>query len=55
MQAFHLHKILIKEQQVNDINPLYELAYMSRDLLRFPNSVSLCTVHCTYTTKGKSN
>jgi len=36
MQAFHQHKILIKEQQVNDINPLFELAYTSRDLLRIP-------------------
>jgi hypothetical protein len=36
MQAFHQHKILIKEQQVNDINPLYELAYTSRDLVCIP-------------------
>ena len=36
MQAFHQHKILIKKQQVNDINPLFELAYTSRDLLRIP-------------------
>jgi len=36
MQAFHQHKILIKEQQVNDINPLYELAYTSHGLLRIP-------------------
>jgi hypothetical protein len=36
IQAFHQHKILIKEQQVNDINPLYELAYTSCDLLRIP-------------------
>jgi hypothetical protein len=26
MQAFHQRKLLIKEQQVNDINALYELA-----------------------------
>jgi len=36
MQAFHQHNILIKEQQVNDINPLYEFAHMSCDLLRIP-------------------
>jgi hypothetical protein len=36
MQAFHQHKILIKEQQVNDINPLFKLAYISRNLLRIP-------------------
>jgi hypothetical protein len=28
--AFHQHKLLITEQQVRDINPLYELADMSR-------------------------
>jgi len=28
--------ILIKEQQVNSTNPLYELARTSRDLLRIP-------------------
>jgi len=33
MQAFHQCNILIEEQQVNDINPLYELAYMSRGQL----------------------
>ena len=26
MQIFHQHKILITEQQIGDINPLYELA-----------------------------
>jgi len=36
LQAFHQHNILIEEQQVNDINPLYELVYTSRDLLRIP-------------------
>jgi len=36
MQAFHQHKILIKEQQGNDTNALYELAYTLRDLLRIP-------------------
>ena len=36
MQAFHQHNILIKEQQVGDINPLYELAHVSRDLLHIP-------------------
>jgi len=24
MQTFHQHKILINEQQVNDLNPLFE-------------------------------
>ena len=36
MQALHQHNILIEEQQVNDRNPLYELAHTSRDLLRIP-------------------
>jgi len=36
MQAFHHHNILIAEQQVNDMNPLYELIYTSCDLLRIP-------------------
>jgi hypothetical protein len=36
MQAFHQHNILIEEQHVNYINPLYELAYMSRGQLRIP-------------------
>jgi len=36
MQAFHQQNILIAEQQVNDINPLYELAYTSHDLLCVP-------------------
>jgi hypothetical protein len=36
MQAFHQRNILIEEQQVNYVNPLYELAYMSRGQLRIP-------------------
>ena len=28
VQTFHQHSILISEQQVNDTNPLYELANM---------------------------
>jgi hypothetical protein len=38
MQAYHQRQILIEEQQVNDINPLYELARMSRRYA-LPNSV----------------
>ena len=34
MQAFYQHDLLIAEQQVNDINPLYQIAYTARDLLR---------------------
>jgi len=34
MQAFYQHNLLIVEQQVNDINPQYQLAYTARDLLR---------------------
>jgi hypothetical protein len=34
MQAFHQHKLLITEQQISDINPLYELADTSRILLQ---------------------
>jgi len=29
MQTFHQHSILIKEQKVIDINPLYELAHVT--------------------------
>jgi hypothetical protein len=36
MQAFHQRNILIEEQQVSDINSLYELAHMSRGQLRIP-------------------
>jgi hypothetical protein len=36
MQAFHQRNILIDEEQVNDINPLYELAHKSRGHLRIP-------------------
>jgi len=28
MHAFHQRNVLIEEQQVNDINPLYELAHV---------------------------
>ena len=34
MQTFHQRNILINEQQVNDINPLSELADTPRVLLR---------------------
>ena len=33
MQAFHQHNIMINEQQVSDLIPLYELADTSRILL----------------------
>jgi hypothetical protein len=36
VQAYHKRKILIEEQQVNDINPLYELVHTSRVHLRIP-------------------
>jgi hypothetical protein len=36
MQAFYQRNILIEEQQVNDINPLYELAHTSRDQIHIP-------------------
>jgi hypothetical protein len=36
MQAFHQRNILVEEQQVNDINPLYELANTTRGQLRAP-------------------
>jgi len=36
IQAFYQHNLLIAEQQVNDINPQYQLAYTGRDLLRVP-------------------
>jgi len=34
MQAFYQRNILIEEQQVNDINPLYKLANTSWGQLR---------------------
>ena len=42
MQTFHKHKILITEQQVSDISPLYELIDTSRILLQLPTSSNLC-------------
>jgi hypothetical protein len=36
MQAFHQSNVLIEEQQVGDINPLYELAHTSRGQLHIP-------------------
>ena len=36
MQAFHQCHILIEEQKVIDINPLYKLAHMSHNQLRIP-------------------
>jgi len=36
MQIFHQHKVLITEQQIGDINPLYELANTTRILPRNP-------------------
>jgi len=36
MQAFYQRNILIKEQQVNDINPLSQLARTSRGQMRIP-------------------
>jgi hypothetical protein len=52
MQVFHQHKLLINEQNISDINPLYELAETSRIPLQkmHPNSVSFCTAHNTHAT-----
>ena len=36
MQVFHQHKILITEQQIGELNPLYELANMKQILLHNP-------------------
>jgi hypothetical protein len=36
MQAFHQCNILIEEQQVNDINSLYQLANTSHGQLHIP-------------------
>jgi hypothetical protein len=36
MQPFHQNGTLINEQQVNDINPLYEIADTSRISLNAP-------------------
>jgi hypothetical protein len=40
IQIFHQHNLLITEQQVNDSNPLYELANTTRILPRSPQPVS---------------
>ena len=42
MHTFHKHKILITEQQVSDINPLYELADTSRIPLQPLTSTNMC-------------
>ena len=34
MQAFYQRNIMIEEQKVTDINPLYELAHTSHNQLR---------------------
>ena len=49
MQAFHQRNILIEEQQVSDINSLYEMAHTSRGHYAFRNLVSFQTVQQTYT------
>jgi len=36
MQAFYQRNILIEEQQVSGINPLYELTHTSRGQLHIP-------------------
>ena len=36
MQVFHQHKVLITEQQVSDITPLYELVNTTRIFPRNP-------------------
>ena len=36
MQAFYQRNILIEEQKVIDINPLYKLAHTSYNQLRIP-------------------
>jgi len=43
MQTFHQHNILIAEQQVYDLNPLYELAHIP---------ITFCSVHDTHTKQG---
>jgi hypothetical protein len=50
MQLFHQHGTLINVQQVNDINPLYEVADTSRTPLHVRNSVARCTALSTHTT-----
>ena len=45
IQIFHRHKVLITEQQVNDTNPLYEPANITRILPREPQPVSRFTSH----------
>jgi len=55
MHAFYQHNILIEEQKVNDINPLYELAQHVITSYTFPDSVYFWTVQHTHTNKGKSS
>ena len=36
MQVHHKQNILIPEQQVTETNPLYDLAYIPRNLQKYP-------------------
>jgi hypothetical protein len=38
MQIFHQHNLLINEQNISDINPVYELADTSRIPLKKKNA-----------------
>ena len=51
----HRHNILIDEQQANDNNPLFELAFIPRDLSNLLDIVYLHTVHDTHALQGKSD
>jgi hypothetical protein len=49
MQALHQHKLLISEQQISDINPLYKLADTSRiPLQKRPLTQSHSAQHTTH-------
>jgi len=56
MQAFHQRNILIKEQKVSGINPLYKLAQPRHiTSYTFPHPVYFRTVKNTHINKCKSS
>jgi len=52
MQVFHQHKLLTTEQQVSDINPLYELVNTTLILPHNPQPVSRSITHDTHPQSG---
>jgi hypothetical protein len=49
IQALHQRKVLITEQQVNDTNPLFELAVITHtdSTITYPHTIRHSSAHCT--------